>query len=319
MPELEEVFRVATQKVRRDPGAMDRQLEKQRRAGRNRKLGALAVVAVVIAAAGAAVAVIGGNPEGAPASVGPSVSPSPVVFPTGSVTSSMVDLDTGAVTPLPNLLAGADAYAVSPDRAQVAFTASQALYVGNIDGTNIHQVSPIGVDAYGGQWSPDGTKLVYQQRNANTIRLGNLFVLDVTTDARPPNRRLFLNAIRVRDLPKPRAIGMTAKRFAVPSCCRLNAIHDPSGDQDGFVAPAPSGRATAQIDTRSPLPRLAAERHAVGLGKLPAPSFPSCRGVRTRAATIPVADPLAGPDTDDRWRPPRFITRGVAMSTSPTR
>ena len=31
MPEIEEVFRMATQKVRQDPGALDRQVARQRK------------------------------------------------------------------------------------------------------------------------------------------------------------------------------------------------------------------------------------------------------------------------------------------------
>ena len=38
MPEIEEVFRMATQKVRQDPGALDRQVAKQGRVVRNRRV-----------------------------------------------------------------------------------------------------------------------------------------------------------------------------------------------------------------------------------------------------------------------------------------
>ena len=51
MPDVQEVFRMATQKVRRDPGAMERHIERQRKAARNRRVGAYATVAVIVAAA----------------------------------------------------------------------------------------------------------------------------------------------------------------------------------------------------------------------------------------------------------------------------
>jgi hypothetical protein len=60
MPDVQEVFRMATQKVRPEPGFVDRQFKQQRRRSRNRKVGALAIAAafgvvavvVVIRAAG---------------------------------------------------------------------------------------------------------------------------------------------------------------------------------------------------------------------------------------------------------------------------
>lgn len=51
MPEVQEVFRMATQKVRPDPGFVDRQHDRRRRRDRNRKIGALAVVAAIGAVA----------------------------------------------------------------------------------------------------------------------------------------------------------------------------------------------------------------------------------------------------------------------------
>ena len=47
MPDVQEVFRMATQKVRPDPGAMERQGRTQRRRSRNRKFGALAIAAAI--------------------------------------------------------------------------------------------------------------------------------------------------------------------------------------------------------------------------------------------------------------------------------
>ena len=43
MPDVQEVFRVATQKVRPDPGALERQQEQQRRHTTRRRAGAYAL------------------------------------------------------------------------------------------------------------------------------------------------------------------------------------------------------------------------------------------------------------------------------------
>jgi hypothetical protein len=50
MPDMQEVFRMATQKVRPDPGFVDRQHENQRRQSRRRRAGALVLVAVLVIA-----------------------------------------------------------------------------------------------------------------------------------------------------------------------------------------------------------------------------------------------------------------------------
>jgi Tol biopolymer transport system component len=42
-------------------------------------------------------------------------------------------------------------------------------------------VTPKGVDAYGARWLPDGESLVYQGRDATTLEIGNLFVVNVVT------------------------------------------------------------------------------------------------------------------------------------------
>jgi hypothetical protein len=47
MPDVQEVFRMTTQKVRPDPGFVDRQYDHRRKQERKRKIGALAVAAVI--------------------------------------------------------------------------------------------------------------------------------------------------------------------------------------------------------------------------------------------------------------------------------
>ena len=67
MPDVQEVFRMATQKVRQDPGALDRQVTKQRKAVRNRRMSAFAMVLVLVAAAVAAYALTRGESQDVPA------------------------------------------------------------------------------------------------------------------------------------------------------------------------------------------------------------------------------------------------------------
>jgi hypothetical protein len=91
MPEVQEVFRLATQKVRPDPGFEDRQYDYRRKKERNRKIGAFAFVAGIGAVA--AVLVLRSVPERQsqpaappPTSVGPNSTGSTTV---GRVTTTL--------------------------------------------------------------------------------------------------------------------------------------------------------------------------------------------------------------------------------------
>ena len=115
-----------------------------------------------------------------------SASPSsPVEATLRTANGAMVDINTGAITPLPASIATSGTYyAVAPDRTRVAYNACcnppDPLFLANLDGTLVRPVTPKGWDAYGAQWSPDGSLLVYQQRHEPTMRLGNLFVQDIS-------------------------------------------------------------------------------------------------------------------------------------------
>jgi Tol biopolymer transport system component len=101
---------------------------------------------------------------------------------------SMVDINTGAITPLPASSATSGPfYAVSPDRTKVAYNAccdwATPVLMANLDGTHVHQISAPGWDGVGEQWSPNGSLLVYQQRDSSD-HLGNLFVQNLATGQR---------------------------------------------------------------------------------------------------------------------------------------
>lgn len=74
MPDVQEVFRMATQKIRPDEGFVYRQFQRQRRTSRNRKIGALALAAAIGVVAVALVV----RP------VGEGTGPQPGVQPTGA-------------------------------------------------------------------------------------------------------------------------------------------------------------------------------------------------------------------------------------------
>ena len=186
MPELQEVFRMATQKVDQDNGALERQVSRQRKAARNRQVGAFATVAVFIAIAVAVFALTRSDTQGRPAHSGQSSVPAVTG---GMATGSMVDVVTGKITSLPGSIArDGTFYATSPDHQTVAFNACCTqvgpIMTANVDGTQIHALTPTKSDGYGAQWSPDGSQIVYQQRQAATLLLGDLFVQDVRTGQR---------------------------------------------------------------------------------------------------------------------------------------
>jgi Tol biopolymer transport system component len=178
MPDVQEVFRMATHKVRPDEGFVDRQLEHQQRRTRNRRNGAIALAAVIgVAAVVFAIRLAGQEDRSQPAD-----QPAPRATPDVAYT---IDLNTGEMTPLPETLHGGDDYQVSPDGRMLAYissTPTARLYVADVDGAGVHEVSTGFPDVRGPSWSPDGSLLVYQGIDPEPPRSGDLFVVDVTTD-----------------------------------------------------------------------------------------------------------------------------------------
>ena len=150
-------------------------------------------------------------------SIGPTATNAPAVEPTpapsagGSFTTAswyaasaipdvayIVDLNTGAMTPLPDAIIESSLgqtdeietpvpsrthYAVSPDGAQLAYVGIgeegvPQIFIAGIDGAGIRQLTndPIGADWPA--WSPDGTKIAYEGGSLPHL---DLFVVDVAT------------------------------------------------------------------------------------------------------------------------------------------
>lgn len=98
MPEMQEVFRMATQKVRPDPGFVDRQHENQRRQTRRRKAGALALVAVlVVAGVVIGISTLRSGDEG---KVIPGSAPTPTATPIPSLHSGALEPGTYVISTL---------------------------------------------------------------------------------------------------------------------------------------------------------------------------------------------------------------------------
>jgi Tol biopolymer transport system component len=92
-----------------------------------------------------------------------------------------VDLRTGAMTPMPENIA--DSWSmVSPDGTMFVYGCWGwgPLFVANVDGSDEHQVTPEGVDACLGAWSPDGSMIVYEA-DAPRSKPANIFTVDLAT------------------------------------------------------------------------------------------------------------------------------------------
>ena len=157
MPELREVFEMVTQQIEPDQDSWKEQGRLQRRSARNRKMGALAVAAVIMAviALFAAKALNRSEKGTTPATVapkGPGVAFT-VVGLDGSVRSSIPGLP-GAATP-----------DISPDGKTIAFTVSDRtipqVATMRLDGTGFRILTNDPIAAKQPRWSPDGSQLLY--------------------------------------------------------------------------------------------------------------------------------------------------------------
>ena len=165
--------------------AFDRLIRRRARKRRNERVGAFVLAGVLAVVAG--LAVVGALPLG-DRTTG-TEPPPPRDLPSETLAEGgqhrYVDLETGDETPLPWRIDGGFFYPVSPDGTMFAFDPCceppMAGYVAAIDGSEIRQVTPGAIDAVGIRWSPDGSLLVYQGRDAETFLIGDLFVVDPST------------------------------------------------------------------------------------------------------------------------------------------
>jgi Tol biopolymer transport system component len=183
MPDVREVFQMSTQKIKPDPGFVDRQHDHRKDHERRRKVGALVVVAAIGVAAAVLILTSLSAKPGPQVPALPSSSPFLPGF-----GPYLVDVGTGAVTPLPEELSGGSLYDAAPDGLRIAFgtccTGQDLIRVADLDGSALRPVTPTnGLDAYGPQWSPDGTTLLYQLRDNTTSRFGSLMIQEVATGA----------------------------------------------------------------------------------------------------------------------------------------
>jgi WD40 repeat protein len=181
MPDVQEVFRLATQKIDPEQGFVERQHQHQRQRTRNRKLGALALAAVIGLVAVVVVirAVDGGT------GTRPGMQPTPTQ-PAGTAleTGYLIDLNTGGITQLPKSIADGWLYAVSPDGTMVAYTSrgdtgTAQVLIASLDGTDVQQVTNDQRGAWAPAWSPDGAAIAYTALADGDV--SNIFVLDLAT------------------------------------------------------------------------------------------------------------------------------------------
>jgi hypothetical protein len=218
MPDVQEVFRMATQKVRPEPGALDRQLHGQRRRTVRRKTGAVLVSGAVIAAV-VALAVMASGDQGRERRLGGdgrSISPLPIPPPmeNGGFTifglqhgmtelagtderwlvrcgrhcttirdaARTLDVATGEER---RLLAGERFWALdwSSDGRRIAYVSEvdglvSILEIEGADGVTTRRVPGIR-GANSVSWSPDGTRLAYSTGQEWSGRSGEMFVASI--------------------------------------------------------------------------------------------------------------------------------------------
>ena len=181
MPDLKEAFEMVKQQIEPDLDSWAEQERRIRQSQRKRKYAALALVAALAVVVGLVVARLEVRDQGSGPATGPTPTQGRTLAP-GPSQLSLLDLDNGATTGT-GFVPGASEVDVSPDGTKMTFVdTTRAVAVANIDGSNYHPFvrTVSAYDPTAPRWSPDGTEIVYQ-RGESGDRIGNLFVLDVTT------------------------------------------------------------------------------------------------------------------------------------------
>jgi Tol biopolymer transport system component len=180
MPDLREVFEMTTKQMGEpDVDSWREQEKRQRRAARNRKAGAIALVAALVIGviALATVSNLRGDSEPQPGGGGSTQTPQRTEPPLGA---QIIQLDGTMLAQIPELADQAFGLRLSPDGSTIAFiTGDVNGQVATIrtDGSNLTYLTEPATNSNAGDaqtavsWSPDGTQIAYASS-------GDLYVID---------------------------------------------------------------------------------------------------------------------------------------------
>ena len=167
MAELKGVFEMVTKQVEPDQDAWKEQERRKPRAARNRKVGAITLVAALVAGAVTFAVLSRPTENGTPATQPPKVS----LNTTPPIGAQIVDLNGTALQQMPPDIPTITSLQLSPSGTTVAFfDSSGELATIRTDGTGFREltsgmVPDIGDAENGVSWSPDGTKIAYTADN----------------------------------------------------------------------------------------------------------------------------------------------------------
>jgi Tol biopolymer transport system component len=167
MPDVREIYDMVTHQAPQRPNPFDRQLARQARAARNRKLGAIglagALIASLIAYGAVQIARSGTTPANRQ-----HPSPSMTIRTEPPLGAQLIGLDGTVAAQLPTALLTSEAAEISPDGQTIAFYyLTGALHTIEVDGTDeleLATANPMAGDAQRAiSWSPDGSQLAFDR------------------------------------------------------------------------------------------------------------------------------------------------------------
>jgi Tol biopolymer transport system component len=177
MPDVKEIYDMVTRQAPQRPNPFHRQLTRQARAARNRKLGAIGLAAALIATLVAYGAVQLARSGTTPADQ-QQPSPSVAIRTEPPLGAQLIGLDGTVIGQLPAALLAGEAAEISPDGQTIAFyDQTGALHTIEVDGTHeLELVTPVGSLAAGDakraiSWSPDGSRLAF-------VRWENIWIVN---------------------------------------------------------------------------------------------------------------------------------------------